>query len=569
MARLIHKTVKGHQYWYIVETKRIDGKVKQCVLEYIGNDQKLSEKILTQTNLNDISFQSYAHGAVYILYKIAKFIDIEQIIDSIFTKRKRKNLKRSTSLLLAAIQRIVNPGSKNSFSEWIAGTTLPYYMNFDAEDISSQLFWSQMDGITDEQILEAEKQIYNKISSIFNININKLSLDYTNFYTYIDSFNSRNTIAKRGKNKQKRFDLRQVSLALVVSKELNIPILAHTYEGNINDQTEFKEYLKILKDNFSNINNDNFILVFDGGSNTKENLDHDKIGVNYICRFSLSSCREFYDIDLSDYNDILINEKNIKFYRKKENLWGFERTCILTYSQHLKDGQVAEFEKNIDKAEIELSKLNEKLIKKEKEKITQEYIDKISEKCKSILNQKFLSNIFSYSIDNNKLIYSLNEEEKNKIIYKYFGKKLVITNKHELTTEEILSSYYEQDYIEKMFKQSKDIHFCNVRPIFHWTDQKIKVHIFICMLSLTLVGVLQKILNNANIRMSNDKILNELNTIREGWVIKQYNDKNFTNIKQNIAKMRSSDVIRKIENMTSTQAKLWAALMGSELSLQK
>lgn len=39
MASLISKTVKGKQYWYLVESKRIDGKVKQIVLEYIGNQK--------------------------------------------------------------------------------------------------------------------------------------------------------------------------------------------------------------------------------------------------------------------------------------------------------------------------------------------------------------------------------------------------------------------------------------------------------------------------------------------------------------------------------------------------
>lgn len=46
MASLICKTVKGNKYWYIVESRRIDGKVRQEVIEYIGNQKKLSERVL-------------------------------------------------------------------------------------------------------------------------------------------------------------------------------------------------------------------------------------------------------------------------------------------------------------------------------------------------------------------------------------------------------------------------------------------------------------------------------------------------------------------------------------------
>ncbi|MCK4499765.1 hypothetical protein KAU11_04665, partial [Candidatus Babeliales bacterium] len=51
------------------------------------------------------------------------------------------------------------------------------------------------------------------------VDISKISYDGTNFYTFISTFNVRNTLEKRGKNKQGRSNLRQVSYALFCTKE--------------------------------------------------------------------------------------------------------------------------------------------------------------------------------------------------------------------------------------------------------------------------------------------------------------------------------------------------------------
>src|SRR6266487_6417828 len=54
-------------------------------------------------------------------------------------------------------------------------------------------------------------------------------------YTFIHTFNSRPSLPQRGRNKQKRHDLRQLSLALVVDEERGLPLYYRCYEGNVTD----------------------------------------------------------------------------------------------------------------------------------------------------------------------------------------------------------------------------------------------------------------------------------------------------------------------------------------------
>ena len=548
MAYLISKTVKGNLYWYIVDSKRINGKVKQEVIEYIGNHKKLTERVLAAPpshpqSLNFGSIKSYAHGAVYALYLVASCLGIPNSLDSALPLRSRNDISRSTSFVLAAIHRVVCPGSKMGFADWVKTTTLPYYLGFDAEVMTSQHFWDQMDGISDDQLCIAEDIITSKVLDLFPVDIDKLALDYTNYYTYIDTQNLRNEIAQRGKNKQKRNDLRQCSLAVVVVKDLSIPLYSHVYKGNVNDQTEFIEFTRMLKKRLPKESQKNITLVFDGGSNNKTNLEN--LDMHYVCGFSLHSCNELYNIPVDTYNEIIINEKPVKAFRLKHKVWGQTRECVLTYSHSLYQGQARELNSDIAKSVEALGLIKEKLANP-KSRIPKD-AKNLSERCGKSLKGKYAPEIIRLDISDGAIDFEVNQDKKAQIEEKYFGKKLTITDREDWSTEEIISSYYEQDNIEKIFKQSKDVHYCSIRPLYHWTDQKMKVHVFLCLLGLTLVGVLQKLMQNADIKISKNKLIWELDHIRESWV------------KEN-ADAKKAKVVRKLEEMTKEQEALWSVV---------
>jgi len=90
-----------------------------------------------------------------------------------------------------------------------------------------------------EQIEKAQEMLIQRALEIFPTELSRLHLDYSNQFTFIDSFNNRFEICKRGHNKQKRDDLRQFSLILITSAELQIPLVWELYDGNKNDKSEF------------------------------------------------------------------------------------------------------------------------------------------------------------------------------------------------------------------------------------------------------------------------------------------------------------------------------------------
>jgi transposase len=130
---------------------------------------------------------------------------------------------------------------------------LEYLLQADLGKMDSQHFWDLMDALPEENISKAEREIMDTVFKEFNLETDTIFYDATNFFTFISTTNTRNTLAQRGKNKQKRNDLRQVGMALVVSKKDQIPLFHHTYQGNLNDVSIFKSVIKDISKRIKNI----------------------------------------------------------------------------------------------------------------------------------------------------------------------------------------------------------------------------------------------------------------------------------------------------------------------------
>ena len=96
-------------------------------------------------------------------------------------------------------------------------------LGISSEKIDSQHFWDLMDCIPEGAIENIEAEILEKTFKEYPLKEGTLLYDTTNFYTFISTENDRCDIAQRGKNKQKRNDLRQVGMALAVTQENYIP----------------------------------------------------------------------------------------------------------------------------------------------------------------------------------------------------------------------------------------------------------------------------------------------------------------------------------------------------------
>lgn len=526
MASLQKKKVHGKEYWYIVECRRVNGKPRPFVLEYLGRPGTLLKRLRKEGYERKV--KSFSHGGVYALLKVAKEIKLPDILKKHLPENKRGGLLVADTLLLGAIHRACEPGSKRKFERWAKETTLPKLAGFDAKKVTSQHFWDQMDKVSQKQIEKIEDDIIKEVTRKYNLGCSVLFYDTTNFYTYIATKNERSSIAQRGYNKQKRYDLRQFNLALVTTKDFLLPLLSYVYEGHKNDVSIFPDYLRMmlrrLKSIISQI--EDVTLVFDKGNNSKEAIVDtlEKENVGYVGSLSIYAYKDLINLPYHRYHEVeLLSGKKVLIFRTKKTLFGKEHVVLIKKSEKLKEGQIRGLIKEVDKRLSLLEKLSSKLASPKAKRRNRERLERQVDK---ILSGQFARDVIKVKIrkDPGKrsgftVDYRINEGEKQRIIDDIFGKKVFFTNRKDWTDREIIEAYHGQSKIEKVFRHLKNPYHLAVRPQFHWTDQKIRVHTFICLLGLLLVEILRKKVCDAGIKMSLDDILDSLANIRESVAI--------------------------------------------------
>lgn len=526
------------KYWYIVESKRVNGKPRPVIIAYLGKAEDILEKLQGK---KPISSKSFEFGTVAVLDHFVQKLGIGSIFnDEVFpagsNSPKRNGLDFAQTMATIIIQRAAHPSSKRSFSQWASRTFLPQMYGFESKKITSQHFWDMMDLVSLEQLHEIEKKLTKTIISEFKIKLDLLLYDYTNFFTFIDTNNQRNTIAQRGKNKQKRDDLRQFSLALLVVKGNRIPLFSDVYEGNKSDSNEFKDSFDRFSERIKETANDieDITIVFDKGSNSKENFTRLE-EINYVASFSIEHDDElkelpyskFYNLELSGDADIE-GSRIVRCFRKKKDIWGKERTVVIYKSNALFEGQLTGLKEDIKKAKKALEKLQTSgkngfyLTKGRQQKPwTYELFEKQVEQA---INKRFLKDVMDFEIRHLKdnrfsLTFEVSRKKYEHVKKTALGKRVLITSRHVWSDEEIISAYHGQSDVERSFRQIKNPFHNSVRPQYHWTDQKIYVHTFCSVFALTISGLIEMVARKHGFNYSINEIFHRLSDIRKAKYI--------------------------------------------------
>jgi len=524
MATIQARTSRGNKYWYIVESRRVNGKPRPVMLAYLGKANDLLQRL--QGMVDKIKLKSYSHGAIATLLKTAQELDICNVINKyVESKRKntakkpsRNNLTAGATFLLAAIGRLCMPTSKRGFYDWAKNTSLEYLLKTNLSKVDSQHFWDLMDALPAENISLIEQELLKKVFELYKIDNHNLFFDTTNFFTYIHTTNEHCTIAKRGKNKQKRADLRQIGLAMIVAKDSLIPLFHLTYEGNRHDSVVFSSIIHKLKERMDFLNMDikNHTVIFDRGNNSKNNLNLIKAeGLHYVGALVPHQHKELVNEAFNNLEQVEIAGSSLQVYRGKKISWDEERTVVVFISAGLRAGQIGWIYHLLEKAKKELMILQNDINGKVLKPKTKE---KMEHKITKIVQDKKINDLISWSLECDEGSYKLNylvDQEKIKILEDKFGVRILMTDRHDWSTEEIIKAYHGQGFIEQAFKNLKNPYHLAIRPQFHWTDQKIKVHYFICVLGYLLATLLwKKIKEKANFTGTLDNFLDYLNNIR-------------------------------------------------------
>jgi transposase len=528
MTSIVGKTIKGQTYYYAREVARVGGKPKIISQRYLGKAADIEAAIDGALVLPDKT-RHLAFGDVAATWSMLERMRVAEIIDEVLGGRRADaGASVGTYIALATLNRVCDPCSKLAFASWWATTAADRWVKVPSTALDHRRFWDAMDAISDAQLVEIERRIVAHVVAEFGIGLSGLVLDMTNFATWIDSANDRAPIAQRGHSKQKRSDLRLVGLGLVVAVDGGSPLVSHPYPGDKPDVTQFPQMVTELAARFGDLGGQqqDMTLVFDAGQNSENNF---KLFVKGPFHFVGS-------LPPSDHPDLLAVPKSryrivdqdrfdgLRAFETTKVVFGTPRRLVVCHSQGLHDKQSQGFDQTLGKARRQLAEVAARLGRGKCRKTR----DKVEAEIADILRPRWLSRVISTTLSGDspaelRLTWRTKPAARAALEEEIFGKRILVTDKDKTlaTTAQIVADYRSQEEAEDDFRQMKNPHVVSFSPMFHHTDQKIRVHVLYCVLALMAARLMVRQADRAGIEMSVRELLDTLAGIQETVLLYQ------------------------------------------------
>jgi len=527
MASIIGKRQGGKTYYYLVESARVGGKPRIVSQRYLGSAEEIAARLSETGPGEPDRTRHLAFGDLAAVWLMLERLRVAEIIDEVVGARRGDAAGSvGTYVVLAIANRVINPCSKRRFSDWWRTTAGDRWVRLGASALDHRRFWEAMDAISESQLKEIERRIVARMVEVFGVDLSGLVLDMTNFATYIDSGNNRAPIAQRGHAKQKRTDLRIVGLGLVVSTDGGIPLVSHAYPGNRPDVTQLPELVAELVTRFGALGAGagKLTLVYDAGQNSDVNatLIEDS-PFHFVGSLPPSDHPDLLAVGAAQYT--IVDEQRfpgLSAFETTKVVFGVERRIILTHSENLHAKQSAGFDQTLAKARRQLAELGGRLARGK----TRKPRDKVEAEIAAILRPRWCQRVISTSLSGEspaelRLTFRTKPKARDALEAELFGKRILFSDKGAAPVGVIVADYRSQEAVEADFRQMKDPKVVSFSPMFHFTDQKIRVHAFYCVLALMVARLMVREADHHGIHMSVRELLDTLAGIQETVLLYQ------------------------------------------------
>lgn len=398
---------------------------------------------------------SIPHGHVKAVLDFIKHLGLDKIIGSVRCKER--------DLVVAMIaERLLKPCSKLATTRLWHTTTLAEELAI--TDMCEDDLYSAMDWL-----LKRQDKIENALAQRHLQNGSMVLYDISS--SYYEGHTC--PLAEFGHNRDKKAGHKIIVYGLMTD-DAGCPVAVNVYPGNTGDPNTVPDQVEKLQKRFKL---DQVVLVGDRGMLTQTQIDKiiDKPGMGWISALRSSSIQK------------LLNEKVLQMSLfDKQNLAEIasplfpKERLIACFNPLLCDDRRRTRDELLVATEKDLQCIVKDIARRTKTPLS----DKdIGLKVGKIINAHKVAKHFRVNIQNSLLTWERKEESINKEM-QLDGIYVIRTSEPAtaMTDENVVRNYKRLSQVEQAFRTLKGVDLL-VRPIRHRTEDRVRSHIFICMLS--------------------------------------------------------------------------------------
>ncbi len=452
------------EYASIAERTMVDNKQKTTTVKYLGPVKSNEDRERYQRTFEEYrdAMKKFSIGDLKVMPTLSfgLFYASRSIMEKngILKVLERHTGSYAEILSFMIISRIFDPSSDLELTDLAQRVFYPWQLNLSEDNVYRSL----------DSIIEEKDQIEVEIFKALKPDTSTIHYDLTSSY-----FEGKedNDLVLFGYSRDKKRGKEQIVIGLVMAD--GIPIHHEVWPGNTIDPKTLESTISTLKDRFG-IMNVTFIgdRAF-GRSKSLDLLDHN-LYITAAYRWDQPYRNILMDTDFKDSitmdkllikrveinTDEILNDDSTEDQRKLIE----KRKYIAVYNKEREQLDLNDIEDRINVIKKKISEIHD-----------QSDLKKSLGKMKSLV---------TFSEDG----AILNEKRIN-ILKKLAGRFLIVTNT-DLPEREVVSAYKEQWEIERSFRTIKS--FIEIRPVYHRKSERIRAHVFVCVLSLLLSRIMEK-----------------------------------------------------------------------------
>lgn len=265
-------------------------------------------------------------------------------------------------------------------------------------------------------------------------------------------------------------------------------------------------------------NVESLTMVYDAGQNSAANhelVEHS--GIGFVGSLPPSDHHNLLAIPTTDYQPVDPDGyPALRCVDTRVTALGVTRRAVLTHSPALHAAQSRGLDQTLAKARRRLVDLQARLARGK----TRRDRAAVQADIDAICTTRWVGQIIKPALTGDtptllRLTWRTDARARTRLENKLFGKRILFTNQDDWTTAEVVAAYRAQSEVESGFRQMKDPHVVSFGPMHHWTDSKIRVHVFYCVLALTIAHLMRREAEHAGLHLSVRELLTTLAGIEE------------------------------------------------------
>lgn len=436
--------------------KRTLGNISKLSMEQVDAIRRIlkGEKLISPEDVFEIIEDgSPAHGHVDAVLTAMKRLGFSKLLSS-------RGCHQRDIVMAMVAARILSPKSKIAATLWWKDTTLPELLG--VGDANEDDLYDAMDWLFDHQDT-IEKKLASRHLESGGMALYDLSSSYFEGCTC--------PLAKLGHNRDGKKGKLQVNYGLLTNK-LGIPVAISVFDGNTGDPKTVMPQADKMQDDFDI---EEFVLVGDRGMLTQKQIDElrDISGIDWIGAlrpeaikkligdgaiqmglFDKRNIFEFVHPDFPGERLVACHNEELALRRKKKR-------------QSLLGATVEKLEKI--KQRVKRGRLRGKI--------------EIGTKVRGILKKYKVAKHFKLDIKDNDFNFEIDEDSviKEAALDGIYVVRTSLPDSR-MDTSETVRSYKRFSNVERAFRSIKTVNLM-VRPIHHRLEDRVRAHIFLCMLA--------------------------------------------------------------------------------------